>query len=222
MAEQLALPLPRRRALGREDFYVSPANAHVLAMVETSENWPGGKLVIAGPEGAGKTHLAHVFAAAAGARVLRPGEVTTGTIAGVAKGPLVLDDADAADETALFHLFNMMTEARQPFLMTAAHAPAHWGLKLADLESRLSAVTALTLGQPDDALLTAVLAKHFADRQISPPANLIPYLVRSMERSLAAAARVVAEIDRRALAEALPINRALAAAVLDKPEGGGP
>jgi chromosomal replication initiation ATPase DnaA len=221
MPEQLAFPLPSRRALGREDFFVSPANAAVLAMVEAVDGWPGGRLVIVGPAGAGKTHLAQVFAAATGARVVRPADLAPETLAALAQGPLVLDDAEAAGETALFHLYNLMAEARQPFLMTAARAPAQWGLALADLESRLSSVTVARLGQPDDALFTAVLAKHFADRQISPPANLIPYLVRHMERSLDAAGRVVAEIDRRALAEGRPIGRALAAHILDKDGGNG-
>ena len=67
MAEQLSFDLPVRAALGREDFFVSPANAEAVAMVEGWQGWPSRKLVLTGPAGAGKTHLAHVWAGLAGA-----------------------------------------------------------------------------------------------------------------------------------------------------------
>ena len=65
MAEQhlLDISLPRRRALEREDFYVSASNEAALAMIENDANWPNGQLMLTGPEGAGKTHLAHVWMA---------------------------------------------------------------------------------------------------------------------------------------------------------------
>ena len=63
---------------------------------------------------------------------------------------------------------------------------------------------------PDDRLLGAVLAKHFADRQLVPMADVIPYLAVRIERSFAAAAAVVERLDRMALAEARPVSRPLA------------
>ena len=65
---QLAFDLAHAESYGRAGFFVSPANATALATVEDWLNWPGGKLVLAGPPGAGKTHLAHIWAEAAGAR----------------------------------------------------------------------------------------------------------------------------------------------------------
>ncbi|MBN2758922.1 MAG: chromosomal replication initiator DnaA, partial [Rhodobacteraceae bacterium] len=67
---------------------------------------------------------------------------------------------------------------------------------------------------PDDALLAAVLEKLFADRQVTIPDTLIPYLLPRMERSLAAAQALVARLDREALARGRPIGRSLAAELL--------
>ncbi|HHY48446.1 MAG TPA: chromosomal replication initiator DnaA, partial [Alphaproteobacteria bacterium] len=67
----------------------------------------------------------------------------------------------------------------------------------------------------DDALLAAILVKLFADRQLAVPPALVPWLVRRMERSTAAARDLVGAIDSLALAEARPITRGLVAEVLD-------
>ena len=67
---QLVLDLPARPALGRADFFVSPANALALAQVDAWPDWPARRLAVVGPAGAGKTHLVHVWAARSGAQVL--------------------------------------------------------------------------------------------------------------------------------------------------------
>jgi chromosomal replication initiation ATPase DnaA len=90
---------------------------------------------------------------------------------------------------------------------------------LPDLASRLQASSLVTLGDPDDRLLALLLARFMAERQILPAAGVIPYLVSRMERSAAAAGRIVAALDAAALAEGRGVTRALARAVLDN--GGG-
>ena len=56
-ARQLSFDLPTRTALGRADFFVSPANAEAVALIEGWHGWPSRKLVVAGPAGAGKTRV---------------------------------------------------------------------------------------------------------------------------------------------------------------------
>lgn len=216
MAEQLALPLPTREALGRDDFYVSPVNQAAVAALDHWRDWPTGTMAIVGPEGSGKSHLAQVFSAMSGARVIHPGDLNSSSAAALAEGPVVLDDAEAIqDEPAAFHFFNQIRANDQALLVTARTPPARWPLTLPDLISRLSAVPVVHIEAPDDALLAAVLAKHFSDRGIAPPPTLIPYLVTRIERSLAAAATVVERIDSIAMADGAPIGTRLAARVLD-------
>ena len=219
-AEQFHLPLALPASYRRGDFVIAPCNATALQMV-LRPDWPAGKLVLSGPEGAGKTHLLHIWAEESGAALLQGAEdlraadlPALGARIGVA-----LDNAESVAgqpqaEAALFHLHNLLA-AQGGKLLLAARAPVRdWGLRLPDLASRLLAASHVPLAAPDDALLEAVLVKLFADRQITIPDTLIPYLLARMERSLASAQHLVAKLDAEALARKKPVTRALAAEVM--------
>lgn len=219
MSRQLAFDLPAQEKLGRADFFASPANAQGLAMIDLWRLWPGGMLLLVGPRGAGKTHLTEIWAQDAAAKVLPSAELAAVDPGHLASGPLAVEDVDRiastpSAEVALFHLFNLMRERKHPLLLSARTPPRDWRLVLPDLESRMKAMTLVRIEPPDDALLSAVLAKLFADRQLSPPPSLIAYMVARMERSVEAARHLVAELDRRALARGGPISRSDAATVL--------
>ena len=79
----------------------------------------------------------------------------------------------------------------------------------------MQATQTARLEAPDDALLSAVLVKLFADRQVTVAPNHIAYLVTRIPRSISAARSVVADLDARALAAGRPITRALAGELLD-------
>ena len=215
MPRQMALDLPVRAALGRADFFVAPSNAEALAMIDTPELWPQGKLLLIGPAGSGKSHLAEVFAHDRQAMILNGGSLfETGTL----PATVVVEDAEQVagkQEELLFHLHNLALASGTKLLLTAGKPPGQWGLTLPDLRSRMEATALARLDPPDDALLGAVLVKLFADRQISVPPNLIPYLVARIDRSFATARALVAALDARALARGRAISRTLAAEVLD-------
>ncbi|MBL9050546.1 MAG: chromosomal replication initiator DnaA [Tabrizicola sp.] len=215
MIRQLAFDLPSAEAMAREDFFIAPSNALALQAIDDWQDWPGRKLLLVGPEGAGKTHLAQVWAKMAGAVVLAAETLAGTDIAGLSGRAVVVEDADriGSAEAQLFHLHNLVTTAGA-LLLTARTPPRDWGLSLPDLISRMQATPIAHLEAPDDALLSAVLVKLFADRQVAVPANLIPYLISRMPRSIGAARGLVAALDARALAAGRPITRALAGEVL--------
>ncbi len=221
MAEQLILDLAVKPALGRADFFVSEANRAAVEMLERWREWPDGKLLIHGPEGAGKSHLAQVFAAESGARVVEAQALEESALPGLCESPVAVEDADriAGDrrrETLLFHLHNMARAAKSPLLLTARTPPARWPFALPDLESRLRGALAVGIDPPDDALLAAMLVKLFADRQIAVSPGLVSYLVARVERSHAALCEIVEALDRAALTRQRAITTHLAAQVLDK------
>ncbi|WP_299150500.1 DnaA/Hda family protein [uncultured Tateyamaria sp.] len=221
MAEQLGLNLPARTALGRDDFMVAPSNAVAVAMIDRWAAWAPPKLVLTGPAGSGKTHLTHVWASDAGAQIIAARDLTDTSVLSLADAPLAVEDVDEIAtnpdaQTALFHLHNALQSAGQPLLMTGKLAPALWQLTLPDLQSRVDAAGHAVLDAPDDRLLAAVTAKLFADRQLNPRPDVIPYLVTHMERSFDAARDIVARLDATSLARKKAVTRALAAELLDK------
>lgn len=220
---QQAFAFSRQTAFGRADFLVADSNAAALGWVERWPAWPLPTLVLHGPQGAGKTHLARLWRDRADAAFVAGGSLDGGSLdassldgadfAGLIAQHtpmLAVDDADLVPEVRLLHLFNASLEAGGNLLLTARHAPGIWRPALADLDSRLRAAPAVAIGPPDDALLGAVLAKHFADRQVRVAPDVVAYLVRHMERSLAAAGAIAAALDAAALHEGGPITLALA------------
>lgn len=222
MARQLSFDLPAKTALGREDFFVSPSNAAAVALIESWRDWPGRKLALVGPRGAGKTHLTHVWAALSGARIVTACALDDADIPALATGPVAVEDCatiagNAAAEEALFHLHNLALAEGHSLLFTAAEPPSFWPLTLPDLASRMQGTATVILQPPDDVLLAAVLMKLFADRQISPHPDTIPYLTRRIDRSFEAAQRVVEALDALALEHGRKVTAKLASQLLDKP-----
>lgn len=167
---QLPLDLPARPALHREDFLAAPGNAAALALIDAFPDWSARVVCLVGPEGAGKSHLAAIFAERAGARTLAARDLQREDVpAALAAGALVLEDLEPGDfsEAALFHLLNLAREQQAWLLMTARTPPAQFVLATADLASRLRAVPVFEIAPADDALLAAVLVKLFADRQLA-------------------------------------------------------
>lgn len=192
-------------------------------MLDSPQDWPQGRMLLIGPEGAGKSHMAAFWAAENGARrVAAAGLHPDATdLLAVEGGALVIEDADhaghaAGAEQALFHLWNLCGARDCLFLLTARCAPRDWGLVLPDLRSRMDAMAQVRLGPPDEALLAAVLVKLFADRQLAVSAGLIDWLVLRMDRDLGLARRLVAAMDRAAMARKGPVTRRIAADLLDK------
>lgn len=221
MPRQLIFDLPLREARGRGDFFVSESNAAALAAVDGWQGWPGRKLLLTGPEGAGKSHLVQVWAESAGAQVLAAEGLSGLELAPFAGRNVALEDADRiagddAAERAAFHLHNLVLAEDGHLLVTASAPPARWGLALPDLASRMQGTAAVAIAPPDEALLSAVLVKLFADRQIDPPETLIRYLVPRIDRSFAAAREIVAALDAAALSEGKPLGIKLAAEHLER------
>ncbi len=216
---QFDLP-PRPPALGRADFLVSASNEAALGWIERWPDWPGRGLVLYGPVQSGKSHLAHLWRQRSGGVLVSGPDLQQAEPAALASMPAVaVDDAELAPERALLHLYNCCGETGAGLLVIAREAPAGWPIALLDLASRLRALPAVAIAPPDDALLAAVLVKHFADRQVGVAPAVIDFLLPRMERSFAAAAHLAERLDRIALAARRPIDVAVARQALAEAAG---
>ena len=218
---QLPLDLPHRASLARDDLIVTDANRLAVAAVDSFPDWPHPVLLIVGPPGSGKSHLAAAWQEMTGAVRFSGGEASNAVRSG-RPFAVVIDDIDrgGASEAGRFGIVNAARLGGGFVLATARVKPAAMTLALPDLRSRLQAATLSQIGRPDDALLTGVLAKLFADRQIAIDPKLMLFIARRMERSLDAASRLVAAIDREALASKDRVSRHLVQRVLARPELG--
>ncbi len=216
---QLPLELSYRPALGREDFLQTSCNAQALTWIDRWPEWPSFALIVYGPAGCGKTHLAHVFAARSQAVFVNAASLTPDDPPRLLQmqQSIIIEDADTGerDERSLLHLYNGAKENGLFLLLTAEHAPTRWNLALPDLRSRILSLPSVEISPPDDTLLGALVVKLFADRQLQIGQDVLAYLVPRMERSFAAAQRLVAEADRAALSARRTITIPLLRDVLE-------
>lgn len=222
--EQLPLAFPYDAATGRDDLLVSGRLSAAVSIVDEWPHWPSPVVILAGPVGSGKSHLAAIWREKAGAADIHP-EVGSGAVGLAAAGPVLFEDADRRgfDDSELFHVINSVRENGHSLFITTRLWPMSWAVSLPDLRSRLKAATVVEIGEPDEELLAQVIVKLFSDRQLYIDDKLVGYIVHRMERSLGAAQTIVERLDRLALARGTRITRPLASEVLNEvgnPDGG--
>lgn len=220
MAEQLVFDLPVDTAFGRDDFFASDANAQAVAAIEGWADWPLSKLVLVGPAGAGKSHLARIWADMARAEVIH---ARADWQADAITGAVCVEDVhalagDRALEEKLFHLHNIQAQKGAVLLMTGKGFPSGWKIGLPDLASRLQGSQLVQLGAPDDRLLAAVLLKQCADRQLQVEPGVVDYILRRAERSFAGMRDMVAALDRLSLQRKRPVGQGMVRETLARME----
>jgi chromosomal replication initiation ATPase DnaA len=217
-ARQLAFDLPHRSASGWDDFLVATPNAAAVSWIDRWPDWPGPGLALYGSQGSGKTHLLRVWQRRCGARLLQPDDLADLDFGALlaSPAPIALDDCDGqVPEAPLLHLYNLLASAGSHLLIAGREAPNRWPITLPDLRSRLGTLPAIAISAPDDALLASILVKLFADRQLRVDNAVIEYLLPRMERSFAAAQRLVRRLDRSGLALGRAVTVSLARSALE-------
>lgn len=227
VSPQLPLPLPPPVSLAGEDFLVAGPNRDAVQRLEAWPAWRTPALVLWGPTGCGKTHLAHVFLGRSRGVLVEHRALRLDQAIDVAARAAVciVDDADRAVaegiERPLLHLHNTIAERGGHLLLTGEAPPVLWPIRLADLRSRLLAADAVGIGSPDDELIAAVLVKLFADRLLKVDEDVVGYALPRIERSFAAARRLVADLDTAAARGrrrriTVPLVREVLAAAADR------
>lgn len=219
---QLVFELPHIPALGSEDFLISQSNEQAVKLIDGWPGWPFHCAILSGPQGAGKTHLVNVWRKRSEAQAFDASQIEQAVEAAKNHGgPIAIEDFDHAPihEHAAFHLLNLARETGFDVLITARQQPGAWTVTLPDLRSRLRSVALVTIEEPDEILLGAVLIKLFSDRQLQIEPGVVGYILKRAERSMAAIQSIVDKLDRAAFAERRRVTRALAAKVLASDAG---
>ncbi len=219
---QIPFEFEHRPALGGDDFFVAPSNQAVVQWIDEWPHWPSPALVIFGPSGAGKTHLANVFAERTDAKFLDKARFSTEEIPYLLNESkcFVVDDMPTGfEEEALLHLYNSVKDLGGYLLITGKSPPVKWSIKLMDLASRLNAAAAVEIGHPEDELIQSILVKLFSDRQLLVGREVVTYILPRVERSIAAVRHLVEALDKAALSQSrnitLPLVREVMAALTE-------
>ena len=218
MVGQLVLPFGVQPAFKRETFISAPCNEAALAFVQRWPDWPQKAAALYGPAGSGKSHLAAIWAEISSACIVTASELTPDAVE-TSNGPaaFVIEDCDHMAPNPLRDqaLLSLSDRPGTWLLLTGRTVPAQWPVVVADLKSRLTSLIALPVWAPDDTLLSALVRKHFADRQLDVPDSVVRRIITHVERTPAAVAAFVADADAKALAEKRAITGRLIVELLD-------
>ncbi len=214
---QIPFELPVDPGFARSDLIVTTTNRLAVEFIDSWPDWQGKPVVLVGPVGSGKSHLAHIWAGQAKAQIIDAKSLDAGAGELQSDCNLVVENItnDTFQDRNLFHLLNSAGANGKSVLMLSRHWPQSWGVELADLNSRLRAATLLELSEPDDEMLKQVLLKLFADRQVAVDQSVVDFMTLRMERSIRSATEAVEYLDREALARQKKITRSLAAEALE-------
>lgn len=189
---QLSLPLAVAET-SETEFLVSTSNDKAVQQLERWATWPVMAGLLVGPRKSGRSLLARIFAAKTGGSIV--------------------DDAELASETDIFHAWNRAQAEHRPLLIVADAAPPEWVVRLPDLRSRLAATPVLRIDPPDDALIPLLLERYLERRLLNARPELVTWLAHRVERSHVALVRVadaleMAVLDRRNPRLSIPLARA--------------
>ena len=171
-------------------------------------------LLLAGPAGTGKSHLALAACAEADAAGRRAAYLPLASAAGRlgealeslhALDLVALDGMEAVagnrdDEVALFHFHNRMHDGGRCVLYTARATPDALALVLPDLRSRLGQCTRLVLERLDDEGRGEVLRLRAQRRGLQVDAAAIDWVLRHAGRDLSGLTALLDRLDRASLA----------------------
>lgn len=210
---QIPLDLGHRTAMGRDDFLIAPSNQDAVAWIDLWPEWPAPAIILYGPVASGKSHLAAVWTKRSGAGIVAPQDLNDMSVRDIAASAmhLMIEDADGLigqieAEKGLFHLYNLLREEKRTMLITLQEPPIRRDFALPDLASRLRAAPTVSIREPDDVLLSAILVKLFNDRQVRVGEDVLRYILPRIERSFEAVRVLVEGADQKALIEKRAIS----------------
>ncbi len=198
---------------------VTGANRDAAHLLTDWRAWPGGALALAGPKGAGKTHLALAWALEVGARQVAAQASPDDAVAIFREsgGRLFIDDSDCERNEAMFwRALDLARVEAGAVLLVGATPPAQWKVALPDLRSRLAALPLARLGEPDEALMEVVLHRVCREQFIQLSDDAARYLARRLPRTFAAVNQMARALDAELVRGAKPVALAAAKRALEK------
>ncbi len=191
---QLPLPMAWEERGEADRLLMTPANAQAVALLRDWARWPSPATLLVGPPRSGRSLMGRLFVAESG-------------------GALV-DDADRADEEALFNRWNEARDSGRPLLLIAREAPPLWAVALPDLRTRLATAAIARIAPPDEPIAAALIGQGLARAGSAYAPNLPEFIARRVTRCYQSIDTVVGALNAESLSSSRKLTVATARAVL--------
>ncbi|MET0238445.1 MAG: chromosomal replication initiator DnaA [Sphingobium sp.] len=193
--KQLPLPIDWRSIGHNRSIVTGEGNAEALDLLSQPDLWPSHCMLLVGPPRSGRSIIAAEMARLDLAEVV--------------------DDADQADEAALFHRWNAVRERGGRLLLIAGEAPPRWAIALPDLRSRLSAAGIARIAPPDEAMVEAMIALGLSQAGTGFGADVPRYLAPRLPRCYQTIETAIAALNSDSLSSGRKISLPRARLVLE-------
>ena len=207
---QLALPLQLQDHAVFDSFYAAGNDAlfaHLVGLADSGHD-PGS--FIWGKPATGKTHLLQAICERVGdLSVYLPLRYAKAAGAGVLQGLaerrfICLDDLDSVTgdeelELALFVLLNQIADNGAVLVVSASSPPRESGIRLADLESRLSRVPVFQIRELEETDRIKALQLRAHHRGLELPDDTATYLLSRSRRDMASLYELLDRLDTESL-----------------------
>jgi DnaA family protein len=210
---QLALPLKLQDHAVFDSFHVAGNDGLVNFLLDVTSSGRGPGCFVWGPAASGKTHLLQAVCERAGDQsVYLPlgdtglfGDAGADVLGGLAGRKFVcLDDlhcvlGNDAWELALFELWNEVVDNAGVLIVASTSAPKNGGIKLADLESRLSRLPVFHSRELDETDRIKALQLRARFRGLELPDETANYLLSRNRRDMTSLYQLLDKLDTEAL-----------------------
>ncbi|NUY39146.1 chorismate synthase [Wolbachia endosymbiont of Litomosoides brasiliensis] len=179
----------------RQNYIVLDENKRIYNAVINDLSWKC--LLLFGPKGSGKTHLAHIWQSINNAIFINVNDFI-GEI-GNSDAFILEDMQDIQDEAMLLHCYNYMKENNKRLLITSSTSLKRLNFKLKDLSSRILSTISVKIPSASEELLRIMLMKRFSDKQLKINLKVINYILARIERSFCSVTKIIEKMDDRSM-----------------------
>lgn len=210
---QLPLGIGLRDVASFDNFVAAGNREAVEALQQAVAGAQPAMFYLWGEPGGGKSHLLQAVCRAFTARHEAAAYVPLAQLPDLAPAALdgleslagvCIDDIDSisgrgAWEEAIFHLFNRMRDAGRMLVIAACGAPAQSPVRLADLRSRLGAMTVFRVHALDDDGKRRALQRRARQRGLDLPDDVAAFLLRHYRRDTASLFALLERLDETSM-----------------------